>query len=212
MFGRNTIRLLVPRQGVRRLRENFERRSGSNRPYKHDQGSARTMAGRTLLTTSSLALLAGAGALLGGTLPAAAEPLTFVWHAGTCADAIVESPRTIPTRTSDRSGAGPLRTGMAQQDRIRIRDQGRRLRLRHVGQPVHRGIRRRRPRLLGQQDLRAVGGLWSLSSSSRRRSPATASIRTVRPVLGPAGQPGRLRLHVPQGPIRGSQGAGSLQG
>ena len=45
--------IVVPRQGVRRLRENFERRSGSNRPYRHDQGSARTMAGRTLLTTSS---------------------------------------------------------------------------------------------------------------------------------------------------------------
>jgi multiple sugar transport system substrate-binding protein len=54
------------------------------------------MAGRTLLTTSSLALLAGAGALLGGTLPAAAEPLTFVWHAGTCADAIVEISRDYP--------------------------------------------------------------------------------------------------------------------
>ena len=36
------------------------------------------MAGRTLLTTSSLVLLAGAGALLGGSLPAAAEPLIFV--------------------------------------------------------------------------------------------------------------------------------------
>ena len=54
------------------------------------------MAGRTLLTTSSLALLAGAGALLGGTLPAVAEPLTFVWHAGTCADAIVEISRDYP--------------------------------------------------------------------------------------------------------------------
>jgi multiple sugar transport system substrate-binding protein len=52
------------------------------------------MAGRTLLTTSSLALLAGA--LLGGSLPAAAEPLTFVWHAGTCADAIVEISRDYP--------------------------------------------------------------------------------------------------------------------
>jgi multiple sugar transport system substrate-binding protein len=54
------------------------------------------MAGWTLLTTSSLALLAGAGALLGGSLPAAAEPLTFVWHAGTCADAIVEISRDYP--------------------------------------------------------------------------------------------------------------------
>ena len=32
MFGRNTIRSLVPMQRVRRLREIFEWRFGSNRP------------------------------------------------------------------------------------------------------------------------------------------------------------------------------------
>ena len=135
---------------------------------------------RKYMKSSVLAAAAVVGIFALPRLAAAEETLTFVWHAGTCADAIVEIAKDYPDKNVKIVPAlVPYGPRVAQQDRLRIRDQGRWLRLCDVGQPVDGGIRRRRPCHFGQRHLRQVRGAeaGTLRSGLARR--ATANTPTA---------------------------------
>ena len=183
--------------------------SGGNQPPDKEETN---MVHLSVLTRAGLAGVLTAG--LGCTAARADTTLTFVWHAGTCADAIVEIAKDYPDKSVKIVPAlvpyGPewhnkiasefaIKGDRASTSRCGIASP--RLSSPAAAMPIQLN------KIFDKSSaLKAELFDRGIARALRRIS------RRVRQVLGLAGQPGRLRPDVAQGSVRGSEGEGGFQG